>query len=251
MIDAAAPASWDELQTFIRSLPPKEFPEQVVITHGHEDHAGCSGYLIEEFDLPVYAHERAVKLLQPGYELNDWRQTISGECMPPAKLQPIPPGPITTKTGKITFEVFNLPGHARCLLLLLERIQQWGFSSDLLLPNYKILAQAPSFQENIQQIHNSLVTLKNLTSGMDKMTLFPASYHQYKDGRAHIEQKIAEIELLHRQVHALASQGLHLRKIRRTIFGNEHIAALLTHGQVSHTNLIKSLLEWPLETRAE
>ncbi len=249
MIDTAAPASWSELRVFLQSLPPEEFPENVVVTHAHEDHAGCSGYLVEEFDLPVYAHEKAVKVLKNGYELEDWRRMLSGECMPPVDLQVIPSGPVTTRSGKFTFEIINLPGHAPCLLFLLERSQQWGFCSDAVLPNYQILMgpQVPSIQEDIQQIYNSLVTLRELTKGMDKLRLFPTSYNEYKDGREHIEKKVTEIEILHSQVHTLASQGLRLRKIRRKIFGSDHIATTITHGQASQINLINALLEWSID----
>ncbi len=47
MIDTGAPASLEELRSFLQQLPSDRSPTQCFITHAHEDHAGGAAMLAE------------------------------------------------------------------------------------------------------------------------------------------------------------------------------------------------------------
>ncbi len=253
LIDAGAPASVDDFRAFIKSLLKANQIKLCVITHTHEDHCG-GGYLLQqEFNRPIYAHEEAIEKLKKESNYPQYRQMAWGEKRLPIDAEKIPHS-ITSISGKYTFEVIEMPGHAPEQMVLIEKNKQWVFATDAVQPKYKMLFGAASdIQEDIAIIYNSIKTLYEYTTGMDDLKIFLSGSGVYK-GRELLREKMNEIKTLHQDVHQLYAEEVKkydqeekvLCKVLKRKFKRETAVGSLTQGDLSILNLIKSLLNWPL-----
>ncbi|MCP4760497.1 MAG: MBL fold metallo-hydrolase [archaeon] len=246
LIDCVAPASAEEFKEFIISRNKIQKIEKCIITHTHEDHIGCVDLIKSNFNIPVYAlDELSVSILKKGYIYPDYRQMAWGEKLIPLKTKIIT-APIISSSGKYSFDLFPMPGHAPELFALIEKKQEWAFVTDGVMPKYKMIFGGTSnIQENIQGIYQSIKKLYNYTEGMENLQLFLTGHGCFK-GREFLMEKMKELETIHIEVHKLEKQGLKTRKILKKIFGGESATGILTRYELSCINLIKSLLEWPL-----
>ncbi len=248
LIDAGAPAGAADILEFVQSLPEPEKPEACIVTHAHEDHAGGGKVLSEEFGIPVYAHEKALKYIHEGMTYPDYRQLAWGEKMEPAPLvQPLPPSPISSTSKKFTFSFFPMQGHAPCLVALIEREFGWAFVADGVLPKYQmIFGNQSNIQEDIRQIYDSIVKLQEFTEDLPNLKIFIAGQGMFSNGQELLASKIQEIETMHQKAHDLRLEGFKNRKILRKMFGGESFIGTFTRGDLSRMNLLKSLLTWPI-----
>lgn len=140
------------LKQYIKTLTNK--PVEVVITHGHGDHAGC----IHEFET-IYAPHRDIDML------NEWFDFDVSKCnvIDTDKLKEI-------DLGEINLEVIQLPGHTPGSIALLYREKEFLFTSDSIgsgglwmqLPNCLSLAE---YMETI-------IKLENMLNGFSKLKIF-------------------------------------------------------------------------------
>ena len=254
LIDCAAPGSAEDFRNFLDGLEDEKKVEKCVVTHNHEDHCGCGYILQQEYNIPIYASAKAIPLLKAEKDLPDYRQMTWGEEYIPFDAQELG-SQISTKSGKYTFEVFPMPGHAEELISLIERAQQWAFITDAVMPNYKmIFGQSTDIPENIAQIYHSIQKLYAYTEGMDHLKLINSGRGIF-EGREFLVEKLNEIKDLHLQAHAYNNQGIRqglknralLKFIIKKMFKKESFIGKFTRGDLSIKNLIISLLEWPLE----
>src|SRR5699024_11675451 len=56
--------------------------EQVVITHHHEDHTGLAKYIQDQYELPIYMHEKGVQMCVRKLNIRFYRNTLLGENEP-------------------------------------------------------------------------------------------------------------------------------------------------------------------------
>ncbi len=250
LIDCGAPGSVGELKEFLLSLPPEQKIAFCVLTHAHEDHAGGAKMLSDELGIPVYINPNGLKYVHNGYTYPDYRQLTWGtELLAAPKVQPLPAAPFRTKSGTYNFELFPMPGHAPCLVALVERSQQWAFVADAVQPKYQMIFGGPtsSIQEYIVNIYGALVRFAKFTRDMTHLKLFIAGHDVVENGVKFVEARITEIRELHQQAHLLRGQGLNERKLLQKLFGGESFIGGFTRGTLSRRNLVQSLLEWPLE----
>lgn len=64
LIDTGMPKSAEEIKEMLQERFGEDVrPKAIVLTHGHFDHAGSVAELLEEWSVPVYAHERELPYL--------------------------------------------------------------------------------------------------------------------------------------------------------------------------------------------
>ncbi|MCK5342041.1 MAG: MBL fold metallo-hydrolase [Candidatus Heimdallarchaeota archaeon] len=255
LIDSGAPGGAKDLEIYINSLDAEHAVKKCVITHAHEDHAGGAHLLQEKYNIPIFSGSQSVPILEKGFAYPDYRQVFWGEGeLLPVSAQ-VQTGPISSASGLYQLEQLPLKGHAPDLIAYVEKQHQWAFVADMMMPSYKrIFGSTSDIQENIAEIYRSLLLLHDFTEGMDDLWIFVSGHGVFR-GRDVILQRASEIAQLHEQVHeiqaSLVSKQLAeprlLRKIVRKVFGGESSSAIASRGELSHTNMVKSLLQWPLK----
>lgn len=254
LIDAGAPGGVDDLRDFVKSLDSKNRIEQCVITHSHEDHCGGGRMLQEDFNIPIFASKLAIPLLMKEKSYPDYRQMTWGLKFQPFKAKPLE-NLIRSNSGKYIFNVLEMPGHAPELISLVEQKQQWAFITDAIMPRYQmIFGKETDIPEDISLIYQSIKKLYEFTKGMKNLLLFTSGRGIFK-GRTFLKDKMDEIKSLHLKAHRLQHEGKEkgltnkqlLRYILKNMFTRENFIGTLTRGELSHKNLIISLLEWPLD----
>ena len=241
LIDSGAPGGVSEFREFIMSLDQKI--GACVLTHSHEDHAGGAHMLKNELGIPIYASEKAIPILKTGFTYPEYRQIAWGEMGVLPVEAKLLPNPISSISGKYTFHILPIPGHAPDQIALIEKQQEWAFVSDGIQVKYKrIFGGSSDISEDISQIYQSIQTIKHFTTKMTDLKIFLPGGKIYS--RDLIDQKLQEIWSLHREVREFIDQGFSVDEIVEKIFGGEGIFASFTNGKLSKKNLIISLAKW-------
>lgn len=251
LIDSGAPASVEQLRAFIEPLT-EAYEIKCILTHSHEDHCGGAHMLQEEFDIPIYADEKAIPSLKEEYTYPKYRQMTWGEKRLPVKAKEIPKI-ITSNSDKYEFEKVSMPGHALDQFTLIEEEQEWAFVADAVQPKYRMLfGKESDIQEDIKVIYESIQKLHKRTKGMTELKIFTSSRGVFT-GREFLQEKLSEIEDLHKKAHQIYEElsdeyekrDRLLRKVLKEFIGRESVVGKLTRGDLSKMNLLKSLLQWP------
>lgn len=254
LIDCASPGSAVDFRNFLDNLSEDQKVEKCIVTHNHEDHCGCGYILQNEYCIPIYASKKAIPLLKAEKKLPDYRQMTWGKKYIPFDAHSIE-NEISTKSGTYTFELFPMPGHSNDLITLIEREQQWAFTTDAVMPSYKmIFGKNTDIPEDISQIYSSIHNLCKYTEDMDHLKIITSGRGIFSD-REFLVKKLEEIQKLHQEAHRYKNLGLQkglkdiklLRFIIRQMFNKESFIGTFTRGDLSIKNLIISLLDWPLE----
>ena len=253
LIDCGAPDSVDELKDFVKNLGESEQVKKCFITHWHEDHCGGAHMLQEEFGIPVYAGKKAVALLNKEKDYPDYRQITWGKHYVPFEAEPIE-SPISTASGKYTFELFPMVGHSVDLMAPIEPNEEWAFTTDAVMPKYTmIFGKNTDIPEDLSQIYDSIQKLYEYSESMNDLKIFTSGRGVF-EGRNFLKEKMEELEDLHQKAHMYYAQAQQdtpkekrrLKYVLRKMFHKESFVGKFTRGDLSNMNLINSLLEWPL-----
>jgi len=87
--------------------------------------------------------------------------------------------------------------------------------------------------------------LYEFTEGMENLQIF-LSGRESVFGREYLLERKQEILNLHIKTCELYKQGFSIKEITQNVFTGEDFFDLITNGELSCQNLIKSLLEWKL-----
>lgn len=241
LIDSGPPRGVEEFREFIISIDPDNV-KLCILTHSHEDHAGGAHLLREEFEIPIYASKEAIPILREGYTYPEYRKIAWGSELLPVETI-LTPNPIYSET-KYCFDLLPIPGHAPDQVALIEKKQQWAFVIDGVIPKYKrIFGATSNIQENISRIYQSIEDLCEFTESMDNLHIFLSGRNPVV-GREYLMDRKQEILTLRMKANQLYEQGFSNKEITQKIFPGNDIFDLLTNGELSSQNLIKSLLEW-------
>lgn len=248
MIDSGAPASVTALKSFIQSLGAGDAVDRCVLTHWHEDHSGGARMLAGELHLPVYASPVTIEKISAGFTYPFYRQWAWGKGVAPTSgVIPLPSSAISTRSGNFSFDIVAMPGHADGLLCLVEMSRGWAFTSDAVMPRYGMLfGHTSDIHENIEAIYRSIRNLLDATERIKgAMTLFISGHGGFAEGRTLLLKTLEELEKMHGRAHDLKSRGLSDRQIRGVMFHRESLSGIITRGELSKLNLVRSLLQWP------
>ena len=253
LIDSGAPEGVNDFRNFIIKLLSESKIDKCIITHSHEDHCGGAYILQPEFNIPVYASKKAIPLLKSKKNYPDYRQIAWGPIYTPVEAIPIEKS-ISTTSGKYNFDIFPMAGHAEELITLIEREQQWVFTTDAVMPNYiMIFGPNTDIPEDISVIYQSIKNLYEETEGLTKLQIISSGKGIFK-GRDFLKERLEEIETLHRKAHKFQKEGLNrglnnkiLQKfVLKKLFQKESYVGRITRGDLSVMNLVISLLDWPI-----
>ena len=245
LIDTGAPKGEKDFQKFVSSKLTDEKIGKCLITHTHEDHIGGAYVLKEELGIPLYASPKALPLLEnaSNYVYAEYRSLYWGSGIRSVKAQPIP-NRIRTESEQYELEVLSVPGHAPDQIAFIEPSQEWVFVADAVLPKYQVLfGHTCNIQEDILLIYTSIQRIYVATKGMDNLKVFVSGKGVFQ-GRSYLKSRLEEIKDLHTRVQTYKQQGLTPEQILERIFGEEGVMGILTNGELSHLNLIKSLYLW-------
>ncbi|MHA1674598.1 MAG: MBL fold metallo-hydrolase [Promethearchaeota archaeon] len=258
LIDTGAPAGSEQIYQWASQLPENDRISQVYLTHFHEDHAGGALILQERMNLPILCSSSTQKQLESIKPYRWYRQVYWGKKLSPPLQPQLISDKISSESGKFNFNLISCPGHAPDLTALLESEHQLLFVGDAIMKRYEMLfgGGCKDIQENIKEIYLSQKRLYELTEGMNDLQIFVAHAKVYP--RSFLKEKIDEIEKLHLDAHhfkeQLEDQGVIktedvVKKIVNLLWkkGENRFAKFMSKGELSHANLVKSLLEWDLD----
>ena len=245
IIDTGAPGGISEFKEYIKSLLKRKRINFCLITHSHEDHIGGAHFIAEELAIPVYSSKKTIALLKnaSNYTYEEYRKLYWGSELHSIEAFPFP-DQIKSNSGKYLLEVVPTPGHAPDQVAFIEKSQQWAFVADAVLPKYNnLFGGTCDIQENIADIYGSIKRIYEETEGMNNLQIF-ISGKGVREGREFLIDKMNEIKLLHTSVQEYLLQGLNSEEILIQVFGEESFSGIMTNGELSRLNMIKSLMGW-------
>ncbi|MEM3525819.1 MAG: MBL fold metallo-hydrolase [Candidatus Jordarchaeaceae archaeon] len=229
LIDTGPSHTAEELVKFLEGKGIKF----AVNTHFHEDHVGANSLLQHRLGIKIFAHPKAVPLISEVPKLLPYQELVWGYPKP-TQVSPIPNN---IKTDSFNFEIVETPGHTQDHIALVEREKGWCFTGDLFVTE-KPKAFRPA--EDVLEIIGSMRKLVGLPT--DRLILFTGIGRIVKDGRVALQSCADYLEDLSRKVKNLAEKGLSVSAIREELIGEDTSLAILTDGDFSAENLIKSIL---------
>lgn len=207
---------------------------KVVNTHYHEDHIGGNKIIQDKLNLDILAAPKSIPLINETPSLYPYQELVWGY---PDQAEITPIEGDTIKTPRYSFEVIELPGHSQDHIALVEPSQGWCFSGDL------FVSEKPKVLRPEEDIAEIIRSMKKLIELPYNITLFPSVGEVVVNGKEAMNNCVEYLSDLHQKSKQLVREGLTPAEIRDAIFGKESTLAMLTDGQFSSENLIRSLLK--------
>lgn len=226
LIDTGPEKNWKKYQPFFNSL---SF-DQVAITHLHEDHAGLARFLQKGRELPIYVHESAVEEAGQNSTAPLHRKIFWGNrrAFRPTLY------PELVQTQNHTFEVIDAPGHRMDHVVLWEKKKGWLFTGDLFVSSR---IQVAFKDENMNLMIQSLEKIMAL----DFDIMFCGHSGIRKGGKRLIGRKLDFLYTTREKIRKLKSQGFSDRRITSMLFPGFKLMPLITFGDWSSENIVKTL----------
>lgn len=234
LVDSGCPATARQLAAWCDNRGVR----RVVHTHHHEDHSGGDAELVRRFDVEVLAPPRTIPILADFYGLPWYRRLVWGQ---PGAVRANPLGD-DVEIGGYRFQTIPTPGHAADHFCLFQTDRRWLFSGDLFIhPRVTHLRRS----EDAGTILESLRRILDL-----EPELLMCSHAGFVENACErLEQRIRFWEDLGRHAASMLTGGVGARRISRRLLGGEGMMAVISGGDFSKTNLIRSLLRSSWEER--
>jgi glyoxylase-like metal-dependent hydrolase (beta-lactamase superfamily II) len=223
---------------FLRALAGRRV-EQAVNTHAHEDHSGNNLALLERLAVRLHAPAAALPALaRPWLDTRHLYQRVIWGLPEPSAPEPLA-GEIGTE--RFTFRVVPTPGHSLDHVCLFEPDQGWLFAGDLYLGTRVTLARP---------YENGIDLIASLERVADLEPRVLVCYHRgvVKEPVNALRRKLEWLRQLRERIHQLHGRGVAPDAIARRLLGPDPSPLrLLTGGDVSSANLVRSFLKEPGE----
>jgi glyoxylase-like metal-dependent hydrolase (beta-lactamase superfamily II) len=227
LVDSGCPATADELAEWCSGRGVR----RVVHTHHHEDHTGGDAALVGRLGVEVWAPPRTVPILRDFYTLPWYRRLVWGQ---PDSVEARPFEDVIS-IGLRPFRAISTPGHAADHHCLFDPDRRWLFSGDLFIHTRVTHVRR---SEDARTILASLRRVRAL-----EPELVICSHAGFVENAAEaLDRRIRYWEDLADQAAAMARKGTSTTVIRRRLLGGEGAMMLLSCGDFSKSNLIRSLL---------
>jgi len=226
LIDTGPNNKFSELLPFFQELNP----QQIVLTHIHEDHSG-NAYWWEKRGVPIYLHHSTINLAAkegkyPLYRRIFWGKRPKFTALPIAK---------TIKTKNFHFQVLETPGHSNDSISLYEENTGWLFTGDLYVSSRPKLFYK---EESVPLMINTLTKLTKLSIN----TLYCAHSGKVEKGSERLKDKLEFLLELQDKVISLHQKGWSKKEIIKELFPKFQIMTYFSLREFSPKQAIDSIL---------
>ena len=211
--------------------------EQLLITHGHEDHFGNAADLHNRLGCKVLAPAGALPILERPEILRMFPYTRLLWARPEAC--PAEALPEEVRVGKLRLQVISTPGHCEIHSAFFEPERRWLFTGDLFL---SVKVKQARLTENVPDLIESL---KKVTA-LEPELLLCTHRGVVDDPVPRLKAKIKFLETLRDQSRALKDKGIETNQIARKLLGREDPGyQVVTWGDYSKRNLVEISMREP------
>lgn len=234
LIDSGCANRWPQVRDFVLERPLR----QLLLTHHHEDHSGNAARIQQLTGARVLAPEAALQPLAAGWHLHPYQRLLFGR---PQRLIAAPLPELVELEDGSHLHPLATPGHAADLVCYLEAERGWLFTGDL------FIGERTRFLRRDEDLGELLQSLRKILS-YDFQTIFCAHRGPVINGKAALAAKLAHLESLCANSHALYRQGRSLTEITRRLLGREELVSLVTGYHFTKRNLIRACVQLAEQT---
>lgn len=209
-------------------------PEQITLTHFHEDHSGNAAWLANRYQIPVKMHEQTAQIMSKPPQIPFYRRKVWGQ-MEPVSIEKTEQLTDELRTPRHQFRVLHTPGHAEDHIVLVEENQGWVFAGDLYLGKHLNYALRG---ESVPQLIQSVK--KVLQYRFD--TIFCGHAGIVENGKAMLTHKLDFLLWLENETSQLSEKGYGWQQITRTLLKRNRWMEWVSNGEISAAHLIRSIM---------
>ena len=207
-------------------------PHVVLLTHHHEDHSGNALALGRFHQIEILGHPITAEKMAANRKILPYQRRIWG------KSEDVNVKPLGTviESAHFTLLPIHTPGHSKDHMVFLEEKNGWLFAGDL------YLGERIKYFRSDEKIYDQIDSLKKLRQ-YDFDAIFCAHNPRLENGKSRLEQKLQFLEDIVGRVQLLKEQGLTDNAIiKRMDPNNDRLVKLMTLGNVSFANMLKSAI---------
>lgn len=220
LVDAGPPNNRDELLASLKGEPIRT----ILVTHGHEDHAG-------NVALFPRADVRGAPGLRIARGIPFYRRVAWGEPVAGGSVAPVGSG---LDVDDLSFKAIPTPGHTPDHLAYFEPDRGWLFAGDAVLGPVKYAMEG----EDTLTYIASLKKMRDLKPAM----VFPSHGPVLDKPQEQLAVQIARLEGLRGEARRLTREGLGEAAITRRLLGYNGLMGTFSGGEFSKRRLVRNLL---------
>lgn len=232
LIDAGPKCTAHEL---LRALQRVQV-NQIIITHGHEDHIGGLAQLRTQYpEAVIYASPRTLPMLEDPSQLHmqTYRRILWGYPNPMPGVLSLDSVNNVIKSPSFNLRVVETPGHSADHVTFFEPTQRWVFCGDAFISG-RDDAWAPEY--DMFGVISSLRTLASLRPER----LFPGDGRVSRTPLPELHEKMGQLLRLTREVARLDAAGQTVPEMVAHLFHRESTLNFWTLGHFSATHLVEA-----------